>query len=81
MTADKSRVAMGTLGLNSALGENQRRAGDFITKVCSAKSSERVAVGGWVGSRAREIHPVIRVKKKKIQNVILKEFSLFGIFL
>lgn len=69
MTADKSRVAKGTL--NSALGEDQRRAGDFKTKVCSAKSSERVAVGGWVGSRAREIHPVIRVKKK----------NLFGIFL
>lgn len=35
--------------------------------------------GGRVGSRAREIHPVTRVGKKK--KIILKEFSLFGIFL
>lgn len=81
LTADKSRVAMGTLGLNSALGEDQRRAGDFITKVCSAKSSERVAVGGWVGSRAREIHPVIRVKKKKNSKSYIKRiFSIWYIF-
>lgn len=49
LRADKSRVAMGTLGLNSALDEDQRRAGDFITKVCSVKSSGRAAVGGGWG--------------------------------
>lgn len=65
LTADKSRVAMGTLRLNSALAEDQRRAGDFITKVCSAKSSGEQQWGsGWVGEMCTWNYPVTRVIKK-----------------
>lgn len=61
---------MGTLGLNSALDEDQRRAGDSIIKVCSAKPSGRAAGGGG-GEMTPE--PDFKINKSMI-------FSRWSIF-